>query len=348
LTSRRLRPLFCAVVGVALTVAPQAHAESKQDVARANALFTAGKALLEAGRYEDACAKFAESKEAASGLGVTLYLADCLERIGRTASAWSEFRSAEGLARERGDRRAEVARERAEKLEPNLCRLTVDIPRAVPRSGLRVQRDGVNLGEAEWGVATPVDPGDHVVVVTVPGRPPRNFDVKLGSDNPTATVRVEPEPDATPAAAKQASEGEPAGPWPADESPRKSVAPAGDEASREPSPTLRYVAIGAGVVGIVGLGMGTAFTIMAKSKLDESNDRHCDAQDVCDAQGLSLRHDALGAADVATVAFIAGGAALASGVVLYLLAPRSTARTGLRVTPVVSADAAGVYVNARF
>ena len=68
---------------------------------------------------------FAESKRLAPGLGVTLYLADCYERIGRTASAWTEFKAAEGLARARSDQRAEVARALAQALEPKLERVTI-------------------------------------------------------------------------------------------------------------------------------------------------------------------------------------------------------------------------------
>ena len=57
----------------------EARAQTRDDVARAEALFNAGRALVEGGRYADACAKFAESKRLAPGLGVTLYLADCYE-----------------------------------------------------------------------------------------------------------------------------------------------------------------------------------------------------------------------------------------------------------------------------
>ncbi len=342
--------MYRAALCGALAAFP-AFAESKEDVARANALFTAGKALLEAGRYEDACTKFAQSKEAAAGIGVTLYLADCLERVGRTASAWSEFRSAEGLARERGDRRADVARERAEKLEPNLCRLTIDISNAIPREGLHVQRDGVAVSADEWGVATPVDPGDHVVIVSLPNRPSRSFEVKVGADDAAATVRVEPEAEATAAASHRDADTEDEPPATrTGEAERASVSgsPAA-EAAQEPSPTMKYVAIGVGVAGVVGLGVGTAFGIVAKSKFDDSNDGHCDVQDRCDAQGLSLRHDALAAADIATVGLIAGGVALAGGIVLYIVAPKSSAtRTGVTMTPVASAHAAGLFMNGRF
>ncbi len=109
------------MVAAVTTLAPRAaKAQSKDDVARADALFNAAKALTDAGQYADACAKYAESKRLAPGLGVSMYLADCYEHIGRTASAWTEFRAAEGLARARNDKRADVARKHAQALEPKL------------------------------------------------------------------------------------------------------------------------------------------------------------------------------------------------------------------------------------
>src|SRR5579863_6674110 len=117
------RPLLGFAIGLSLCSRGEARAQTKDELARADALFNAGKALTDAGQFADACAKYAESKRLAPGIGVTLYLADCYEHIGRTASAWTEFRSAEGLARERGDKRSEVARTHAQQLEPQLDRL---------------------------------------------------------------------------------------------------------------------------------------------------------------------------------------------------------------------------------
>src|ERR1700682_1070652 len=123
-----------AALAIAIAAYPAtAHAQSRDDIARADTLFNAGKALTDAGQYGDACAKFAESKRLAPGLGVTLYLADCYEHVGRNASAWTEFLSAEGLARERNDKRAEVARGRAQGLEPKLNRLTIAVAPSIPR-----------------------------------------------------------------------------------------------------------------------------------------------------------------------------------------------------------------------
>src|SRR5580700_11230615 len=103
--------LGCALLVGSLKAGAQA------ELGKADALFNAGRSLLEAGEYSDACPKFAESQKLAPGLGVTLYLADCYERLGRTASALAEFRRAVTIALARGDARGTVAEQRASSLE---------------------------------------------------------------------------------------------------------------------------------------------------------------------------------------------------------------------------------------
>jgi hypothetical protein len=325
--------LAAAVSAPALPARAQSHNE---DLARADSLFNAGKALLESGQNVDACAKFAESKRLAPGLGVTLYLADCYERIGRTASAWTEFRSAEGLARERSDKRADVARGRAQALEAKLNRLTITVAPTVPQSGLQILRDGAAVSSEEWGLAVPVDPGDHVVVVASPGHVQRTFPAHVGPEAPSATVRVDRLEDAAPAIASAPT---PA-PTPAAATPEPAPAPA-SVAPADPAATRRWIGVGLAAAGVVGVALGAVFGLGAKSKLDQSNqDNHCDTKDTCDPTGLSLRSDASNAATLSTVMYALGGVAVAGGAVLYFTAPRPAATMGLVVTPAPGGGAA--------
>ena len=67
------RILATIALGTVLGAPSMARAQPRnEDLARADALFNAAKALLDGGQYADACAKFAESKRLAPGLGVTL------------------------------------------------------------------------------------------------------------------------------------------------------------------------------------------------------------------------------------------------------------------------------------
>jgi hypothetical protein len=336
-----------------------ARAQGGADVARADSLFNAAKALLDGGQYADACAKFAESKRLVPGLGVTLYLADCYERIGRFASAWSEFRSAEGLARERSDKRADLARARAQAIEPKLDRLTIAVGPLVPRSGLQVLLDGGAVPPEEWGLAMALDPGERVVVVTAPGHAPRTIVTRLGPDNPTSVIRIDSLDEAPTTPPPPQETALPAAPLPppspaAAPSPRPpdvtnpSESPSTQAASGNPGGTRRWIGIGVGAAGLIGVGVGTVLGLSAKSKLDESNAGPCGAGDRCNAQGLALRHDASSAATGSTVGFVLGGIAVAAGVVLYATAPRGVAGTGWVIAPLPTVGGGGAVVMARF
>src|SRR5687768_18046990 len=109
--------------------APRAYAQRSVDnKAAAEALFDHAKRLHAAGRYAEACPKFAESQKLDAGVGTLLYLADCYEKIGQTASAWAGFREAAAAAKNAGqEEREKIARDRAAGLEPQLSRLTITV-----------------------------------------------------------------------------------------------------------------------------------------------------------------------------------------------------------------------------
>src|SRR5262249_46489062 len=148
-----------------LAAASPVQAEaSAADKAAAEALFVEAKKLLADGRAAEACPKLAESQRLNPGLGTMLNLADCYEKVGKTASAWGLFNDLQASARREGDTRGyevEGAR-RAMLLEPKLSKLIVKVPPGGQVPGLAVRRDGQVMGEGLMGSAVPVDPGDHV------------------------------------------------------------------------------------------------------------------------------------------------------------------------------------------
>jgi hypothetical protein len=73
-------------------------------------------------------------------------------------------------------------------------------------------------------------------------------------------------------------------------------------------------------VGVVGLGLGTVFGLQATSKWHDAKTHCANYPYECDAKGLDLHSSASSKAAVSTVAFIAGGAALAVGAVLWFTA----------------------------
>jgi tetratricopeptide (TPR) repeat protein len=321
-------------------------AAQERDPAAAQALFDQGRALMKAKNYAEACPKLAESQRLDPGMGTQFHLADCYENQGKLASAWANFLEVASLASASNQPdREKAAKARAAKIEPRLPRLTIVVPATSRVAGLQVLRDGVAVGEVQWGSALPVDPGKREVTASAPGRQTYTDTVTV-SEGMAATLKVpalQPAPEAAAAApAPATAPGEPtvpAAPPPAPALPPADQPPAPAQASSGPGPFV----IGLGVVGVVGLGAGTVLGLIAKSKYDDSKE-HCRPADenLCDAQGVELRDDAMSLGNMSTVGFIVGGVALAGAGVLWIASNDSKEaahgragplRAGLQMSP---------------
>ncbi|WP_437682420.1 hypothetical protein [Sorangium sp. So ce131] len=302
------------VAAGALAAAPAAaQPVSAQDQAAAQAIFDEARALTAAGNHAEACPKLEESQRLDPSIGTQYYLAECLEAIGRTASAWTLYLQVGDLAEVAGQSaRAKYARDRAERIAPSLVRLTIRVPdalRAVP--DLHVERDGSVVGAPQWGAAVPVDPGRHTVVVTAPGKKPWRREVDASAPGETVAVDVPPLADAPGAPTPDSAAPPLAPPRPAGSAP----------AAAAPGSTRRLVGVVVAGAGLAAAAVGGGFGVRAMAKRDASNDGHCDAQDACDPEGLRLRQQSLDAALVSTIAFVGAGLALAGGAVLFFTAP---------------------------
>ncbi len=309
-------------IGLALLLVPSAAlAQARPDPAAAQALFFDARSLMEAGRYSEACPKLEESLRLDAGIGTRFNLADCNERIGKITSAWAGFldvaaqsKAAKQLDRER------VARKRAAALESRLPKLVVEIDGA--SEGLDVQRDGSTIGVAAWGVAIPVDPGTHRISASAPGKATWETTVEVAEG---ATVRV---------------------PVPRDLAPvYGSVADTRRGATHR---TLGWLSAG---LGAAALGVGLGFGLSSLSSRNDSR-THCTG-DACDAAGLRLREDAITSGSIATIASIAGGAAVAGGLILVLTAPSGAPSSHepagkVRATPTMAMGGGGLMLQGVF
>lgn len=185
------------------TRAPVARAEA-EDQAAARALFEQGRALMKNGQFPEACPKLEAARELYTSAGILLNLADCHEKIGRTASAWTEFGEAAAVAkRTNRDADADEATRRQTELAPKLARLTIAVPHAVP--GLSVERDGAPIAPAAWGASLPVDPGTHAIRAVAEGFEAWTKSVEITAPGQTVSVEV-PELRASASPAPVASE----------------------------------------------------------------------------------------------------------------------------------------------
>jgi hypothetical protein len=322
-----------------LTAAPAVRAG---DAAAALALFEEGRKLVDAGDYARACPKFEASLREDNKIGTLLNLAVCYEKTGRVASAWVRFVEARDVASRSGQQeRADFARDHAAALASMLSRLTITVASPVP--GLEVKRDGVVVDPAAYGVALPIDPGKHVIEATAPGMKRWESTVEAGKPGETATVAVPALERGGDAGGATAAPGAQAATLPA--------TPPADAGASSGGP-WRTVAIVVGAAGVVSVGIGSVFGVLAmNAKNDENN--HCPggSAGACYQAGVDASKTALNDANISTVTIVGGGVAIAGAAVLWLIAPKGAAQqpsTSVGILPLVGAGGAGLTLHGGF
>ena len=119
------------------------------------------------GKASEACPKFAESQRLDPSPSTLLNLASCYEKSDHPASAWATYREAASAASGLGRQDlVATAQRHADSLFPTLARMSISV--AAPADGMVIALDGVSVGRAEWGVAVPVDPGEHTIEASAP------------------------------------------------------------------------------------------------------------------------------------------------------------------------------------
>lgn len=346
-----------SLAGAALAVTPTARAQP-HDKAAAEALFTEGLRLMDAKNYAEACPKFAASYQVDQATGTLLNLAECHARSGKTASAWAEFREAASLAQKQHDTaRLKKAQRRANALERKLSRLQVAV--SAPAADLTVTRDGATLDPGAWGSDLPVDPGTHTIEATAPGKRAWKTTVEVASTSQVTKILVpalEPEPahaeksTSSPSAGKGAS-GD-ADHAPPSGAPVSSGAPGGSDAPAQGGlPGQRIAALAIAAVGLGGIAVGSVFGVKAMTAWRSALDGHCTADYQCDQEGVDLHDQAIAASRISTPAFIAGGALVAGGIILWATTPRAAQRrpsTGFTVLPSGGPQGFGLTMRGRF
>lgn len=282
--------------------------------ASAEALFQQAAQLMDQKRFNEACEKFAASQELDPGLGTTLYLADCYEQAGKTASAWALFQEAiDGAHRVQQADREQVATERAANLNGRLSKLELRVPAARRVPGLELSINGVPVPVASWNLPMPVDPGPARVEARAPGKKPWALQVKVAAGPSTQVVDIVELVDAPrPVPGETSSTG------------------AKEDAQPDTGSAQRMIGYVVGAVGVVGVAVGGVFGYRALT-LNRQSKSNCRTEDpnACTPDGASERQDAQTAGTVSTVASIGGGALLATGLTLVFTAPSSApARAG--------------------
>jgi tetratricopeptide (TPR) repeat protein len=162
--TRLCKLLILAVcVGAGSLTAQVAQAQSAQERAMARALFEEGVKFADQARWDEAVDRFRRAQSIKPSPGITFNLAWALAQTGKLIEASDML---EALARD-PQTPPELKHESEAKLAeitPKRAFLTLQVHNAP--AAAHVQLDGQEWPRAVWGVASPIDPGDHVALGT--------------------------------------------------------------------------------------------------------------------------------------------------------------------------------------
>ncbi|MDB5214928.1 MAG: hypothetical protein JWO86_2855 [Myxococcaceae bacterium] len=280
---------------------------------RAEYLFRQGEKKFDSGQYGEACNDFSESLRLGPKLGTLLNLALCHETVGKPATAWSEYHHGAAWAAQNGQKdRHDFALSHALALETKLPRVLLQLPRESAIGSVDV--DGEPLPDSRWYLPVFLDPGEHSVTISAPGKQRTAVKFRVVNSPTEQLVNV-------PALSDDAAfEPKPA-PVP--------VAPSDPDGTRRTAGVVLLAAGGA------GLALGLTFGVLAIAKRDDIGSRCADVH--CTVEGAQAYRDAQSNATISTVSTLIGLGAGAVGGWLFFTSraasPGTTPRAKVGVVP---------------
>lgn len=316
--SLRRPAIALALTGIFVSASAFAEPTTAERLA-ARTLFEDGRAALKSGDYGTACPKLEESQRLDPGIGTLYNLGTCYEGQGRVATAWTTFLEvAETARRARELERETAARARAALLEPRIPHLRVTFEGEERRT---VTLDGSPFAEGLIGTNVPIDPGSHEVGAEAPGKIRRttHLEAREGVTFPVSVPLLEDE----------AVTAIPLVGTPLALAPLERIDAPPENATSTTSSWRTPGAIAAAAAGVVGIGVGSAFGVLAANDWSSAKALGC-TQVYCPTKGYPDWQAAHSADIASTASFIVGGVFVATGAVVWFTRPKMMARVGLR------------------
>jgi len=365
-----------AFVVVALALAPsaplpaaaQTAADSPETIGRT--LGEEGLRRFQSGRWQEAYELFEDANRAVHAPTLVLYMAHCQERLGHLPAAHRLYREVARMelaadAPVQFHSAQRVARQELDALGQRLAfiKILVTSIAAAERGGVRLRVDGSELSAADLEELA-LEPGAHVIEASMPGRATLRLAITAPAGRLAEIVvplglPAAPANDAAPEVSKgdgaSASKGDGASASKGD----GASASKGDGASASKSdgasaskgqashvettatPLLVSTAIAFGMGGAALVG-GVATGALSLRDVDAVKSR-------CSPSGHCLASDQANAAvagrlaDASTSLFVAGGAAVVTGIVLAVLHARSSKAPAVPATGSVHVDIGPAY-----
>jgi hypothetical protein len=304
MTDQRRVPLSVLGIVCALAWADSARAAQPTSSA-ARDLAHEGYELKLQKRWDAALEKLAASLRLESSPKTLMNLAECEAELGKFVEAQRHLVEARD-ATKNDPELSSIAADRLMAVEKRLPHLTLHLASDAP-ADTEVVLDGVVVPRAALDSRLPANPGAHAIVASASGRSAQRWDVTM-HEAETKGIEVSPGTPSNAAAPPppaylpdtQATVSSTPGPW----------------------RTIGIIGVGAGVIG---LGVGSVLAVLATSS--KCPDNRC-----ATAEAKADHVSGVQKADIATVAFIAGGALVAIGATFWLLAPARRAQDRTNVS----------------
>ena len=297
-----------------------AHAEedSAAETAAARSLAVDGLKLAQAGKCEEAIPKLERAEKLHHSAIVLSHLGECQVGVGKLVEGTEMLRKVlreplpanPSASLSKAYERAQLVLDSA---KPKIAGLTISVS-APPGAELHLSVDGSAVASSLVDSELPADPGEHVIEASAPGFLKASARINLSAaDKKAVSLSLQVDPNA-PAPAARSSNAEDARPVvaPTSAATPSTTHPASlPNQSRASNHAAAYVSWG---VGLVGVGVGSVFGLMALKDKREMNGK-CGTS--CPASERDALDSAKRSGTVSTVAFGVGGAGLLLGTVLY-------------------------------
>ena len=325
-----------------------------RDKAEAKTILKEGAALYDAGDTAGALARFDRAYAKFPAPIIQFDRAQALRAMGRPIDAATALDAFLGGPTEAVAERRREAEEQLKRLDETVGHLRI----LSEVAGAEVVMDGTPVGKTPFAKTLRAMPGTHEVAISKQDFASYRIAVVLEAGHettlsaaltPLIPVAATPAPSSPPTAEVEAA---------------PAVDTAGSVVVVAPSPALagsaadgwltgrRAVSLASAGAGVVGVTVGAIFGLRARSKNNEAlglcASGTCATKDELDRHA-TLVDDARTARTASIVGFIAGGAALAAGAVLFLMpSSKDVATTTAHLVPSLEGGQAGLRFACTF
>jgi hypothetical protein len=313
-----------------------ARADAADDKKKAARLFKEGRALITAGKIDEACPKFVESYALDPAIGTKLNIADCYEQQDKLVLAYRVFdEAAVDAAKTSTEGRESFAAKRRDALAAKL--VVVELAVTDPTtSGMVITLGGEPVPAEAWGQPQVALPGAIVVEATAPFR--KGFHESVdGAPGGRVTVTVPP-------LAPDVARVDPSADIPGTGATSYGFVPIDTEPTH-PTRRLSYVVGGAGAGMLAG---SLVLGLVARNRFREAacGENIGRPAGECTPQGDEQADSARRLADVGTGFALAGAAAVGVGVWLFLRTGEAPSSGDHALfAPSITNDSVGVIVT---